>query len=249
MIWKIHHQAVTTSTNLDARGGIPGDVFTADFQSAGRGRLDHTWVSPPGENLMMSAVLDVAGLPPEQVATFPLAVGLAVLRGLSPFLPAHARRALKWPNDVLAEGRKIAGILCERQGDAVIAGIGVNVKQRKFAKDIENRAVSLALLGSVPTVDAVRAAVLSALAEVYGVWREAGFDAIYSEIVAYDALRGQTLAVRQTDDDRAPLTGLCGGIQSDGSLRIGATCVYAGEAHVCDPTPPLSARGFSAHLL
>ena len=47
-----------------------------------------------------------------------------------------------------------------------------------------------------------------------------------------DGLRGQTLAVRRTDDDRAPLTGLCGGIQPDGSLRIGETCVYAGEAHV-----------------
>ena len=171
-------------------------------------------------------------LPPDQVATFPLAVGLAVLRGLSPFLPATARRALKWPNDVLVEGRKIAGILCERQGEMVIAGIGINVNQQKFAESIENRAISLALLGSVPTVDAVRAAVLSALAEVYGVWRDEGFGAVYPEIAAYDGLRGQTLAVRQTDDDRAPLTGLCGGIQPDGSLRIGETCVYAGEAHV-----------------
>lgn len=232
MNWTIHHKAVTESTNSDARAGRPGDVFTADFQSAGRGRLDHTWLSPPSANLMMSAVLDVAGLPPDQVATFPLAVGLAVLRGLSPFLPATARRALKWPNDVLVEGRKIAGILCERQGEMVIAGIGVNIKQRKFADSIENRAISLALLGSVPTVDAVRAAVLAALAEVYGVWRQEGFGAVYPEIAAYDGLRGQTLAVRQTDDDRAPLTGLCGGIQSDGSLRIGETCVYAGEAHV-----------------
>lgn len=232
MLWKIHHKASTASTNLDARAGHPGDVFTAGYQTAGRGRLGHTWLSAADENLVMSAVLDVAGLPPEQVATFPLAVGLAVLRGLSPFLPPTARRALKWPNDVLVEGRKIAGILCERQGESVITGVGVNVKQQKFAKEIEKRAISLALLGSVPTVAAVRDAVLAALGEVYETWRAGGFAAVYDEIAAYDCLRGQTLGVVQTDDDRAPLRGLCGGIQRDGSLLVGGTRVYAGEAHV-----------------
>ena len=133
MLWKIHHKASTASTNLDARAGRPGDVFTAGYQTAGRGRLGHTWLSAADENLVMSAVLDVAGLPPEQVATFPLAVGLAVLRGLSPFLPPTARRALKWPNDVLVEGRKIAGILCERQGESVITGVGFDPCIRKIS--------------------------------------------------------------------------------------------------------------------
>lgn len=232
MRWTLHHKASTASTNLDARAGRPGDVFTADFQTAGRGRLDHRWLSAPGENLMLSAVLDVADLPPDQIATLPLAVGLAVLRGLSPFLPSGAQRALKWPNDVLVAGRKMAGILCERHGDAVIAGVGVNVNQRKFAKEIENRAISLALLGSVPTVDAVRDAVLVALSEVYADWREGGFAAVYPEVAAHDFLRGQTLGVVQTDDDRVPVKGVCGGIQPDGSLLVGVTRVYAGEAHV-----------------
>ena len=232
MRWTLHHKASTASTNLDARAGRPGDVFTADFQTAGRGRLDHRWLSAPGENLMLSAVLDVADLPPDQIATLPLAVGLAVLRGLSPFLPSGAQRALKWPNDVLVAGREMAGILCERHGDAVIAGVGVNVNQRKFAKEIENRAISLALLGSVPALDAVRDAVLVALSEVYAAWREGGFAAVYPEVAAHDFLRGQTLGVVQTDDDRVPVKGVCGGIQPDGSLLVGATRVYAGEAHV-----------------
>lgn len=236
MDWKIHHKISTASTNLDARAGRPGDVFTADFQTAGRGRLDHKWLSEPGENLMMSVVLDVADLPPEHIATLPLAVGLAVLRGLSPFLRGLSPCRLKWPNDVLVDGRKLAGILCERQGDVVIAGLGVNVKQRKFAVDIEKRATSLALLssssGSVPTVAAVRDAILAALDEVYSTWRAGGFAAIYPDIVAHDYLRGQTLGIIQTDDDRAPLKGVCGGIQPDGSLLVGGTSVYAGEAHV-----------------
>ena len=163
MTWTIHHKAVTASTNLDARAGRPGDVFTADFQTAGRGRLDHKWLSAAGENLMLSAVLDVADIPPDQVATLPLAVGLAVLRGLSPFLRGPSAAALKWPNDVLVGGRKIAGILCERHGELVIAGLGVNVRQRTFAKEIEDRATSLAVLGPVPRVAEVRDAVLTAL--------------------------------------------------------------------------------------
>ena len=237
MKWRIFHKKETVSTNLDARKGRSGDVFTADFQSAGRGRLDHKWLSAPGDNLMMSVVLDVADLPPEQVATLPLAVGLAVLRGLSPLLGlstdrASGRLALKWPNDVLVEGRKIAGILCERQGDAVIAGLGVNVNQREFAAEIADRATSLAAHGCGVSVVAVRDSVLSALAEVYATWRGQGFAAVYPELAAFDFLRGRYLEVLQTDDDRSPVKGICGGIGEDGSLQVGGVRVYAGEAHV-----------------
>ena len=78
--WNLHHKRETASTNLDAREGRHRDVFTADFQTAGRGRLDHTWSSPPGTNLLMSVVLAVDGLAPERVATLPLVAGLAVAR-------------------------------------------------------------------------------------------------------------------------------------------------------------------------
>ena len=80
--WRVHHKSETESTNLDARAGKHRDVFTADHQTAGRGRLDHKWLSPPGTNLMMSVVLSVEGLEPEQVATLPLVVGLAVVKAV-----------------------------------------------------------------------------------------------------------------------------------------------------------------------
>ena len=270
MTWKIHHKAETVSTNLDAREGVHGDVFTADYQTAGRGRLDHKWLSPPGANLMMSAVLDVGGLSPESLTTLPLVVGLAVAQAVGRFLgsvpngqgcgersprtpPAEGvdKPLLKWPNDVLVGGKKISGILCERHGDCVIAGIGVNVKQRKFAPEIAKRATSLESLGSVPrqrdgegsprtppmdaggvSVVAVRDAVLERLGALCEVWRSEGFAAVYPAIQAIDCLRGQTLSVRQVDDDKEPIRGVCGGIQPDGSLRVGETDVYAGEAHV-----------------
>ena len=232
--WRIHHRAETVSTNLDARTGAPGDVFTADHQTAGRGRLDHRWLSPPGTNLLMSVVLSVAGLEPEQIATLPLAMGLAVCEGLAPFVPSACGRALKWPNDVLAGGRKLAGILCERQDDWVIVGVGVNVRQTAFPPELAARATSLALLGggAGPSVASVRDAVLDRMAAVHRQWRAGGFAAVYPRIAAVDCLRGRRLAVRQTDDDAAPVCGVCDGIQPDGSLGVGGARVYAGEAHV-----------------
>jgi len=253
--WRIHHKAETVSTNLDAREGRPGDVFTADFQTAGRGRLDHKWLSPPGTNLMMSVVLSVTDLPPEHVATLPLAIGLAVAKAVGVLSPRRepcqfpststpARYAsspiplLKWPNDVLVNGRKLAGILCERQGDNVIVGIGVNVNQTEFPPEIASRATSLALLASLPatncqppTTSRAMWSILKSIDEVSARWRT-GFDAVYSEIAKIDFLKGRTLSVRQTDDDSASVTGVSDGIMPDGSLDVGGTRVYAGEAHV-----------------
>ena len=238
--WRIHHQAVTASTNLDARAGMPGDVFTADFQTAGRGRLDHSWISPPGTNLMMSAVLSVEGLSPEHVSTLPLVVGLAVARALSPFLQGLSP-AIKWPNDVLVGGRKIAGILCERQGENAIVGIGVNVGQTEFSPEIADKATSLAILSKINGVcphktevvcPKVLREVLAELGCLYGIWLGRGFTVIYPDISAIDWLKGQRLVVRQTDDDSDPIAGVSGGVQPDGSLDVGGVKVYAGEAHV-----------------
>lgn len=241
--WQIHQKAETASTNLDARGGEHGDVFVADFQTAGRGRLDHKWLSPPGANLMMSAVLSVADLSCEAVSTLPLVVGLAVVRAVRALLPPTVARTvlLKWPNDVLIGGRKVAGILCERDRDRVIVGIGVNVKQREFPPEIAEKAISLGAVpgfpaGAVPnssgSVPLVRDTVLAALDEFYSVWRERGFAAVYPHVCAVDFLLGKALAVRQTDEDAQPVRGVCQGIQPDGSLQVGAVRVYAGEAHV-----------------
>ena len=239
MNWRIHHKAETASTNVDARGGSHGDVFTADYQTAGRGRLDHKWLSPPKTNLMMSVVLSVEGLSPEHVSTLPLVIGLAVIKAIEEMVgrTLRVRRSqLKWPNDVLVDGKKVAGILCERNGDNVIAGIGVNVSQTEFPPEIAERATSLALVADVSCLPSpvlsVRDAVLDELGKWYGIWRSGGFAAVYPEIAAVDFLRGREIAVRQTDDDSAPIFGISNGIMPDGSLDVAGTKVYAGEAHV-----------------
>ena len=219
--WRIHHKAETVSTNLDAREGVHGDVFTADYQTAGRGRLDHVWESPRGQDLLMSVVLSVEGLAPEHVSTLPLVAGLAVCKAVAPLIPHPSSLIplLKWPNDVFIGGQKVAGILCERNDDRVIVGIGVNVGQTKY-RSVGGR------------VGEVRTRVLQRLSDCYQDWHERGFAAVYSEIAAVDFLKGREIAVRQTDDDSEPIAGISNGIMSDGSLDVAGRKVYAGEAHV-----------------
>lgn len=232
MKWRLFHKKVTRSTNLDARDGIPGDVFTADAQTAGRGRLDHLWHSGEAENLALSAVLDVAELAPEVVVTLPLMVGLAVAQAIEKLLDGTPA-AIKWPNDVLVNGRKIAGVLCERHGDRVIAGLGINVKARQFPPAFATRATSLALEGMrEPSVVSVRDAVLDELGRLYPIWHAHGFAPLYPEIAARDTLRGKFVEVAQGDEDASACRGLCGGITSAGTLNVGGEAIYAGEAHI-----------------
>lgn len=223
---RIFRKETTVSTNLDAREGESGDVFVAEFQSAGRGRLDHTWLSAKGENLTFSVVLAGAGRPPSEIATLPLVVGLAVVKALASLAPL----SLKWPNDVLCEGRKLAGILCERHGDNVIAGIGLNVNQTEFPPEIAWRATSLAVLcGRCFDRETVLLDVLKSLDKLHTRWLADGFASLHGELAAVDCLKGRTISVRQVDDDAAPVAGLCGGITDDGSLMVGGRRIYAGE--------------------
>ncbi len=232
MNWTVHHKPVTTSTNLDARSGKAGDVFTADEQTAGRGRLDHKWQSAPGENLMCSLVIDVTDKSPVEVSTLPLVAGLAVLNTVKNFMNANIQ--LKWPNDVLVDGRKISGILCERNNDAVIAGIGINVNQRTFPPDISSRATSLALVNPslAVSVQEVLGTLLAEFDAVLSVWLNSGFTALHAQLSDADFLKGKTISVLQTDSDENPVTGICDGIQPDGTLCVAGTPIYAGEAHV-----------------
>lgn len=224
MKFKIHRLKVTDSTNRDAASAAAGEVFVAEEQTAGRGRLDHRWLSAPGENLLMSAVFDVADLPVAEVATFPLVVGLAVREVTG--------GQIKWPNDVLVNGRKIAGILCERHGDRIVAGIGINVRQRVFAPEIAARTTSLALEGLELSPDEVLNRVLVSLEQYYDIWRADGFASLLPRLEDVDALKGRRVSVRRTDDDDLPAEGLCGGIAEDGSLLVAGERIYAGEAHV-----------------
>lgn len=120
----------TGSTNADllaeARAGAAeGLVLVAEEQTAGRGRLGRSWSAPPGAGLIFSVLLRPAGVPPTRLGWLPLLTGVAVASAVrdQTGLPA----SLKWPNDVLVGERKLAGILAEAHGDAVVVGVGLNI--------------------------------------------------------------------------------------------------------------------------
>lgn len=117
----------TGSTNADllARGGPEGQVLAAEAQTAGRGRMGRSWVSQPGASLTFSVLIRPLTVPPARRGWLPLLTGVAVASAVRSV--AGVRATLKWPNDVLAGERKLAGILAEQSGDAVVIGIGINV--------------------------------------------------------------------------------------------------------------------------
>lgn len=233
--WRIISLETVDSTNSAARDAEPGDVITAEIQTAGRGRLDHKWIAAPGECLAMSAVVGVDGLSPTHVATLPLVAGLAVVEALAADVAASgASLALKWPNDVLAlrnssAPRKLCGILCERNENCVIVGIGVNVLQREFTQEIASRAVSLAMLGVDLRRDEVRDKILISLSRVIGEWRTGALAKLHKRIENVDFLKGRDISVMRTDNDPLPATGLCEGIAPDGALIVDGVRIWSGE--------------------
>jgi BirA family biotin operon repressor/biotin-[acetyl-CoA-carboxylase] ligase len=123
----------TGSTNADllaqARSGAPqGLVLVAEEQTAGRGRLGRSWISPPRASLTFSVLLRPSGVPAGLLGWAPLLAGVAVASALRETAEVDAR--LKWPNDVLVGGGKLAGILAEGWEDAIVVGAGLNVWQR-----------------------------------------------------------------------------------------------------------------------
>jgi BirA family transcriptional regulator, biotin operon repressor / biotin---[acetyl-CoA-carboxylase] ligase len=172
-LWRdVTVRAETGSTNTDllaaARAGAPeGTVLAAEVQTAGRGRLDRRWICPPRAALSFSVLLRPDGLPPAARGWIPLLAGVAVAAGLRAQAGLNAR--LKWPNDVLVGGAKIAGILAEQAGDAIVLGTGINVTTRREELPVR-RATSVVLAGAAPDREQLLVAVLGELETWYRRW-------------------------------------------------------------------------------
>jgi len=120
----------TGSTNTDllqaaSAGAAEGTVLAADAQTAGRGRMGRRWLSPPRAALIFSVLLRPAGVTPSSWGWVPLLAGVSAVSALRRVAAVEA--VLKWPNDVLVAHRKLAGILAEQAGEAVVTGMGINV--------------------------------------------------------------------------------------------------------------------------
>lgn len=239
--WEVRYFDSIDSTNRylldEARAGAAeGVVAVADHQTAGRGRRGRTWEAPPGSSLLCSVLLrpDLAA---ERLQLVSMASGVALAHGVQQaagFLPA-----LKWPNDLVVRDRKLAGLLAEADGDAVVVGVGVNVniEWHDFPSHVAEKATACNLEAG-RTVDRgeLLSAFLAGLAARY-----AGLDVILDEYRGLLATLGRRVRVERPDGD---LVGRALDVRPGGELVVdadeaGPVAVHAGDVvHLRDAPLP-----------
>lgn len=222
---ELHATEITDSTNDDAfaaaaRGAPDGAVFVSDAQRAGRGRRGNTWLSVAGEGLLFSLLVR-RRLPAECAGLVPLATGLAVREGVARRLGSAGSVVtplLKWPNDVLANGRKLAGVLVEsrargQEDPVTVVGVGLNLGT--LPPEISPFATSLAELGAP---DENREGLLRDLLDeltrrLRDLGEEGGQARVVLELNRHDGLRGRRVSV-------GGVVGVASGIDPSGGLLI-----------------------------
>lgn len=214
----------TEVARLAAAGAEEGVAVIADEQTAGRGRLQRAWSSPKGAGLYFSILLR----PKLEPDRWPLITFVAALAtGDALFEASNVQTDIKWPNDLLANERKICGILAEAietpAGRALVLGIGINLTNEAFSNELVNVATSVANESGRPAErEAILAALLQALARWYSLLHEADgaekIAAAWSSRSSYAT--GKLVQVTNGDET---LHGHTCGIENDGALRLETT--------------------------
>jgi BirA family transcriptional regulator, biotin operon repressor / biotin---[acetyl-CoA-carboxylase] ligase len=223
-----------------ARGGAPeGLVVVAEHQFLGRGRLDRRWVSPPRAGLTFSVLLRPK-VPAAQRSWLPMLLAACAAETLSARCDLDV--SLKWPNDLLVHGRKVAGVLAETTGDAVVVGFGVNVSTTRDELPRDD-ATSLALETARPLDRGpVLLALLRAMGPAYEEWAGSGGAPVRERYLARCDTVGRAVRVSLPGD--ATLAGEATDVDESGRLVVTSadgttTAVSAGDVvHVRGTTTP-----------
>jgi BirA family biotin operon repressor/biotin-[acetyl-CoA-carboxylase] ligase len=223
---EIHSLAEVDSTNsyaskLAASGAPEGTVVVSEHQTAGRGRLGRKWVSPPGVNIYVSVILRPV-VPPSDAPMVTLAASVALTRAIKAYgLPA----AIKWPNDVLINGRKAAGILTEMSAEPdrvrhIVLGVGIDVNMPKaaFPKELKDSATSLMMeLGSKVDRAGLLRRFLSELEDAYGMFTRGEKEAVLKSWRELSCTLGRNVKVGTL---KGEIEGLAVDIDSGGGLMV-----------------------------
>ncbi len=215
--WRLVALDSVGSTNDEAArladaGAVEGTVVWARQQTGGRGRRGRTWSSPPG-NLYSSTVLRPACAAPRAAE-----LGFVCALAVADIVPSGRAVRVKWPNDVLVDGGKVAGILLESAigaggvADHVVAGVGINIG---FAPQLPEMRYTGAMLGG--TVEAALTGFTAALAARLGEWRRDGFKAVRAGWLALAGPLGEPVDVRLGEE---LLSGRFGGVDGEGALLL-----------------------------
>ncbi len=221
---EVRDSCASTSTLALERaqqGAASGSVVACERQTAGRGRRGRSWLSAPGDSLTFSLLWRFAQGTPAPVG-LSLAAGVAVARVLEGM--GAAGIGLKWPNDILADGAKLGGILVETLSaggrHAAVIGIGLNVRlPERIAAALDVPAGALeAVMPFAPSRNLLLAGLLDGLAGLLDEFAHGGFAGLVGEWSARNVLAGRRVAVLA--EDAAPLEGRCAGVDADGALLI-----------------------------
>lgn len=218
----------TASTNADAfrlaeEGAVEGTVVISDAQSGGKGRMGRVWTSPPGINLYCSIVLRPSVMP-YQAPQLTFLSAVAVARAIE--LTTSLKPEIKWPNDVLIRGSKVAGLLNEMSAETdginfVILGVGVNLNMSasQFPADLRTPATSLLLEQGKPVSRAMFAAnMLNELDRLYGEFLQHGFGPVREEWHKRCNANGREVCV--SDGGADTIRGMYNGIDGDGAMLV-----------------------------
>jgi BirA family transcriptional regulator, biotin operon repressor / biotin---[acetyl-CoA-carboxylase] ligase len=215
--WRLHYEPACASTQELARAAAAADAkegwtMVTDIQHQGRGRSGRTWVAPAETALLFSIILQP---PLDVLPLLPLLAALTVAGGVE--TSTGAVPDLKWPNDVLLKGRKLAGILLERPAGAnVILGVGVNVNQS--TAQLPDGATSLAVeLGHQQEREPLLAAILNDLGNAYERADREGVDWIVPGWRSRSSMLGSAVTFQR---DGATTRGIAEDVGIDGALRI-----------------------------
>jgi BirA family transcriptional regulator, biotin operon repressor / biotin---[acetyl-CoA-carboxylase] ligase len=222
---EVIYEKSTTSTQeiahkLANSGVKEGTIVVADEQVGGKGRLGRPWYSPIGTGIWLSMILKPK-IPPQQAPQLTLLTAVAVIRGIRAVTGLQCD--IKWPNDILLEGKKLVGILTEMQADpdqihSVIIGIGINVNQLTFPDEINEIATSLRL---IKQEEINRASVIKSVMEhfeqLYELFLAEGFLPIKKMWEAHAITIGRNIIARSISGS---IQGFAKGITDDGVLLL-----------------------------
>jgi BirA family biotin operon repressor/biotin-[acetyl-CoA-carboxylase] ligase len=225
----VHHFYKIGSTNTAAMAaasqGVPeGSVFLAEEQTAGRGRGANSWESARSAGIYCSVVLRPA-LPPSDVLVMALAAGLAVRAAIEQVDP-RVTPDLKWPNDVLIDGKKVCGILTEMNAEVtrvryIVVGIGINVNHSSFPKELQDEAISLRMAtGSESSRVELAAALLKSLDQEYRLLAEprGARQSILRRFAEHSSwVRGKRVRI---EENGSRVEGTTDGLDDRGFLRV-----------------------------
>ena len=221
----IHHFETLPSTNdlakeLGSQNAPEGTLVVAESQTRGRGRLGREWDSPPGVGLYASLLLRPP-LPPTEMPQITLTTAVAVVRALR--RATGVTPGIKWPNDLLVDGKKVGGILTEMETESdriryLVVGLGLNVNNREFPPPLNLTATSLArVAGTSFHRPGILRAWLEEFEALYDLFLNQGFGVILEEWREYNVTLGQMVTVRQGPRE---ISGLAVEVAGDGALLI-----------------------------